>query len=53
MNIPWTQAGLPAVSLPAGRTADGLPMGLQVAGRWQADEAVLAWARGIGEALGS
>lgn len=53
MNIPWTQAGLPAVCLPAGRNAAGLPMGLQVAGRWQADEALLAWARGIAEALGS
>jgi Asp-tRNA(Asn)/Glu-tRNA(Gln) amidotransferase A subunit family amidase len=53
MNIPWTQAGLPAVSLPAGRNAAGLPMGLQVAGRWQEDEALLAWARGIAEAVAS
>ena len=51
MNIPWTQAGMPALGLPAGRNAAGLPMGLQIAGRWQADEAVLAWAGEIAEAL--
>jgi Asp-tRNA(Asn)/Glu-tRNA(Gln) amidotransferase A subunit family amidase len=53
LNIPWTQAGLPAVCLPAGRNAAGLPLGLQVAGRWQADEALLAGARKIAEALES
>jgi Asp-tRNA(Asn)/Glu-tRNA(Gln) amidotransferase A subunit family amidase len=56
MSIPWTQAGLPAVCLPAGRdvrSVAGLPMGLQVAGRWQEDEALLAWARGIAEAVAS
>jgi Asp-tRNA(Asn)/Glu-tRNA(Gln) amidotransferase A subunit family amidase len=56
MSIPWTQAGLPAVCLPAGRdvrSVAGLPMGLQVAGRWQEDEAMLAWARGIAEAVAS
>jgi len=42
MSIPWTHAGLPALSLPAGRSALGLPLGLQVAGRWQEDEALLA-----------
>jgi Asp-tRNA(Asn)/Glu-tRNA(Gln) amidotransferase A subunit family amidase len=44
MNIPWTQAGMPAVSLPAGKNAAGLPLGLQVAGRFAADERLLAWA---------
>jgi len=44
MNLPWTQTGLPAVSLPAGTAPDGLPMGLQVVGGWYADEALLAWA---------
>ena len=43
MNLPWTYAGLPALNLPAGRL-DVLPVGLQVVGRWQADEALLAWA---------
>jgi Asp-tRNA(Asn)/Glu-tRNA(Gln) amidotransferase A subunit family amidase len=46
MNLPWTQAGLPAVGLPAG-TIKGLPMGLQVVGRWNGDEALLAHARAL------
>jgi Asp-tRNA(Asn)/Glu-tRNA(Gln) amidotransferase A subunit family amidase len=47
MNLPWTQAGFPAVSLPAGRNPAGLPFGLQVIGDWNADESILAWARGM------
>ncbi len=47
MNLPWTQAGLPAVSLPAGRNGDGLPLGVQLIGRWWSDEKLLAWGRGI------
>ncbi len=41
MNLPWTHAGMPAVSLPSGTIA-GLPVGLQLAGGWQADELLLA-----------
>ena len=44
MNVPWTHTGLPTLNLPSGTNLDGLPMGLQVAGRWYADEALLAWA---------
>lgn len=44
MNLPWTHSGLPAVSLPAGQAGNGLPLGLQVIGRWQADESLLGWA---------
>jgi Asp-tRNA(Asn)/Glu-tRNA(Gln) amidotransferase A subunit family amidase len=51
MNIPWTQAGMPALSLPAGFNAAGLPMGLQVAARFGCDEELLAAARGLEEAL--
>ena len=42
MALPWTHAGLPALSLPAGTDAAGWPMGLQVVGRFGADEALLA-----------
>jgi len=42
MNLPWTHAGLPALGLPSGRNADGLPMGLQLIGRWLADEDLLS-----------
>lgn len=51
MNLPWTHAGLPALNLPAGRNADGLPLGLQLAARWSADELLLAWAAGIERAV--
>jgi Asp-tRNA(Asn)/Glu-tRNA(Gln) amidotransferase A subunit family amidase len=48
MGIPWTYAGLPTLSVPAGRDAAGLPVGLQIAGRWGDDAELLAWALEIG-----
>lgn len=47
MNLPWTHAGAPAVSLPAGRGMRSLPLGLQLVGRFGDDEQLLAWARAI------
>jgi len=44
MNLPWTHAGLPAVTLPSGFAANGLPLGVQLVGRWYGDEALLGWA---------
>ena len=44
MNLPWTQAGMPVVGLPAGRHPAGLPMGLQVVAAWNDDELLLAHA---------
>ena len=44
MNLPWTHAGLPAISLPAGRGTLGLPIGLQLVGRFGTDERLLSWA---------
>ncbi|MGQ9585820.1 MAG: amidase [Anaerolineae bacterium] len=52
MNLPWTHAGVPSLTLPAGRTANGLPLGLQVVARFMADEELLAWAEGLAGALG-
>lgn len=54
MNLPWSHAGLPSICLPLPRhllAADELPYGLQVCGRWQADESMLAWAQGLEGAL--
>ena len=51
MNRPWTHAGLPTLALPAGQDDDGLPLGIQLAARWDRDETLLAWGRGIEEAL--
>jgi Asp-tRNA(Asn)/Glu-tRNA(Gln) amidotransferase A subunit family amidase len=53
MNVPWTQAGMPAVCLPAGRNAAGLPLGLQVAGRCGADEELLSWSVEIASLCGN
>ena len=44
MNLPWTNAGVPALTLPVERTRGGLPMGLQLVGRFGEDEKVLGWA---------
>ncbi len=44
LNLPWTHAGLPAITLPAGRGMLGLPIGLQLVGRFGADARLLAWA---------
>jgi len=52
MNLPWTHSGLPTLSLPSGFNPSGLPFGLQVIGKWYADEALLVWASGIESVLG-
>ena len=51
MNLPWTQSGLPALNLPAGTNAAGLPLGVQLVAGWYQDEALLAWAAEIARAL--
>ncbi|MGD8457144.1 MAG: amidase [Anaerolineales bacterium] len=43
MNLPWTHSGLPTLCLPSGVNERGLPMGLQVAGRWYTDEILIQW----------
>lgn len=53
MNLPWTFAGLPVVTVPAGTSPDGLPLGLQCAAARSRDEELLAWAEGIGEVAGA
>jgi amidase len=44
--------GLPAVSVPAGFTPGGLPVGLQLVGRWRADWPLLAVAHAFETATG-
>jgi Asp-tRNA(Asn)/Glu-tRNA(Gln) amidotransferase A subunit family amidase len=51
MNLPWTHAGLPNLTLPSGFNELGLPMGLQVTGRLGTDEVLLKWAEEIEAAL--
>lgn len=44
MNLPWTHAGLPAVTIPAGVSQRGLPLGCQLVGAFRQDEQLLEWA---------
>ncbi|MEZ4558243.1 MAG: hypothetical protein R2851_10445 [Caldilineaceae bacterium] len=43
MNLPWTHAGMPAVTIPAGRR-DGSSLGLQLVAPFGQDELLLAYA---------
>jgi Asp-tRNA(Asn)/Glu-tRNA(Gln) amidotransferase A subunit family amidase len=43
MNLPWTHAGMPVITLPAGQAKNGLPLGLQFIAPFGADELLLAW----------
>jgi Asp-tRNA(Asn)/Glu-tRNA(Gln) amidotransferase A subunit family amidase len=47
MNIPWTQAGLPTLTIPSGTSKNGLPLGLQITGRWMEDAELLDWSQEI------
>lgn len=41
----WTLCGVPAISIPVGLGPSGLPLGLQIVGRFGEDDALLAAAR--------
>lgn len=45
MNLPWTHAGLPTITLTSGWSAAGLPFGIQLTAGWGADERLLAYAQ--------
>lgn len=51
MNLPWTHAGVPTLTVPAGLDEQGLPMGLQLAAGWQQDELLFGWGKQIEAAL--
>jgi Asp-tRNA(Asn)/Glu-tRNA(Gln) amidotransferase A subunit family amidase len=51
MNLPWTHAGVPTVTIPASATEDGRPIGLQCATRFGDDERLLRWGRRLRTAL--
>jgi len=50
-QAPWTQLGLPAISLPAGVDADGLPLALQLASRPLDEASLLSVARWVEDLL--
>jgi amidase len=41
LTYAFTVVGVPAISIPCGFTRDGLPVGLQIAGRWRDEATVL------------
>lgn len=45
MTVPPSLAGLPAISVPAGKTAQGLPVGVQLIGARRSDAKLLALAK--------
>lgn len=47
MCLPWTQIGFPAINIPTTKNEEGLPMGLQLVGKWNSDESLLTWAEEI------
>jgi aspartyl-tRNA(Asn)/glutamyl-tRNA(Gln) amidotransferase subunit A len=50
-TYPFNLTGHPAMSLPCGLSKEGLPIGLQLVGRWHADDYVLDVAEKLEEAL--
>lgn len=51
MSFPWTFAGLPTVSVPAGYNSAGLPFGLQCVAGYMQDEQLLTWAKQIAHVM--
>lgn len=51
MNLPWTHAGMPVITLPAGRAENGLPFGLQFVASFGADEYLLAWSHVLADRI--
>ncbi|MCA9995986.1 MAG: amidase [Anaerolineales bacterium] len=51
MNLPWTHAGVPTLTVPAGFDEHGLPLGLQLAAGWQQDELLFGWGKQVEAAL--
>ncbi|MFC4350240.1 amidase [Fodinicurvata halophila] len=52
-TFPMNLTGHPAISVPCGWTSQGLPIGLQLAGRWYEEETLLNLANDLHRGLGS
>ena len=49
LSVPASMAGLPAISVPAGETSQGLPVGVQIIGKIKSDAKILALADSLEE----
>jgi aspartyl-tRNA(Asn)/glutamyl-tRNA(Gln) amidotransferase subunit A len=49
MTVPPSLAGLPAISVPAGKTKEGLPIGAQLIGKRRSDQILLNIAKAVEE----
>jgi Asp-tRNA(Asn)/Glu-tRNA(Gln) amidotransferase A subunit family amidase len=47
MNLPWSHTGLPTITVPAGRSTNNLPLGLQCASAFWTDENLLDWSASL------
>jgi len=47
--VPASLSGLPAISVPAGKTEAGLPVGVQIIGKMESDSKILALADSLEE----
>ena len=47
MNLPWTHAGMPVISLPAGNGPRGLPLGIQLASAFMQDSSLVRIAEAV------
>jgi aspartyl-tRNA(Asn)/glutamyl-tRNA(Gln) amidotransferase subunit A len=50
-TFPFNLTGQPAASVPCGFTSEGLPVALQIVGRWHADRLVLQAAAAFEQAM--
>ncbi len=53
MNLPWTYAGLPTITIPAGTSQNVLPLGLQIIASFGEDEKLIYDVKGINKHLNS
>lgn len=49
LNVPASLAGLPAMSVPAGKGPDGWPIGVAITGQWGMEDLVFKLGRAIEE----
>lgn len=53
MNLPWTNTGLPTLTIPTGKAAGSLPLGTQLIAGWWEDEKLLFWGQQFQQKFGN